>query len=331
MSPRRGEGAARYRVMLYCPDRHLVYDGRTPDEAGVGGGITARVRMARALRRLGHRVTMVVNCSRPRRIDGVDYVPLDGVARLSGDVVILTTSGGGLDLTPALALEAQARLRIVWVHGPDRPAGFEALGAEAVYAVSNFIGRIVRLEWGVAGERLFVAYNGYDEASFARAEKRKPRRDPHRLVYFSHPSKGLAAAIGVLRRLRARDLRFALHVFGGPGLWGGTGDGPDPEDGLVDHGLVGQTRLAEELLRSAFSIHLQTRREPGALAIPDALRAGCVLLGSPVGCYPEVIRDGVNGFLVPGDADDDSTQARAAERVLTLAANPPMMDSIRRT
>ncbi len=51
MSPPRAEGGRRYRVVIYCPDRHIVYDGRTPDEIGVGGGITARVRMARALAR----------------------------------------------------------------------------------------------------------------------------------------------------------------------------------------------------------------------------------------------------------------------------------------
>ena len=46
--------------------------------------------------------------------------------------------------------------------------------------------------------------------------------------------------------------------------------------------------------------------------IVDALRAGCILIGSPVGCYPEMVRDGQDGFLIPGDAGDEETQQRAA-------------------
>ena len=64
VSEREGEEAkgVKRRVAIFCPDRHILYDGRTPDEVGVGGGITARVRMARALARRGHEVHMIVNC-----------------------------------------------------------------------------------------------------------------------------------------------------------------------------------------------------------------------------------------------------------------------------
>src|SRR3972149_5119638 len=110
-----------YRVTIYCPDRHTLYDGRTPREVGVGGGITARIRMAHALQRRGHRVTMVVNCPRRETFEGVEYVPLDEATRLVGDILILTTSGDRLDLTPALGLRRETSLTIVWVHGPTKP------------------------------------------------------------------------------------------------------------------------------------------------------------------------------------------------------------------
>src|SRR3972149_9550645 len=126
MLPRRADLAGRkLRVVFYCPDRHIVYDGRTPERRGVGGGVTARVRTARALARLGHRVTMVANCPRRRRFDGVDYVPLDEACRLEGDVAVLTTSGGGLDLAPARSLEIEARLGVVWGHGGGEPGGVD--------------------------------------------------------------------------------------------------------------------------------------------------------------------------------------------------------------
>ena len=29
------------KILFYCPDRHILFDARTPDQVGVGGGITA--------------------------------------------------------------------------------------------------------------------------------------------------------------------------------------------------------------------------------------------------------------------------------------------------
>jgi len=245
-------------------------------------------------------------------------------------VAVLTTSGGGLDLAPARSLEIEARLRIVWVHGPEKPGGFDEIRADAVYAVSNFVGDAVRSAWGVPGERLFVVHNGYEEEHFKRAQIWRFRRDPHRLVYFSHPSKGLEAAIGVLRRLRQAEPAFQLIVFGGPELWGEAPGARRDEPGVIDHGLVGQGALALELIRSAFSIHLQTREEPGSLAITEAQRAGCVILASPVGCFPEYVADGEEGFLIPGDPLSPEVQARAARRVLEISRDPEALTRVRR-
>src|SRR5207249_190685 len=83
---------------LYCPDRHLAYDGATPDRVGVGGGVTARIRIAEALARRGHKVCVVCNCPVEVTHAGVRYVPLDDVTRIDAEVLVLHTSGGGLDL-----------------------------------------------------------------------------------------------------------------------------------------------------------------------------------------------------------------------------------------
>jgi glycosyltransferase involved in cell wall biosynthesis len=152
----------------------------------------------------------------------------------------------------------------------------------------------------VPGERLFVVYNGYEEEHFNRAQIWRFRRDPRRLVYFSHPSKGLEAAIGVLRQLRQAEPAFELIVFGGPELWGEAPGARRDEPGVIDHGLVGQAALALELIRSAFSLHLQTREEPGSLAISEAQRRLCDRR-QPRRLLPEYITDGLEGFLIPGD------------------------------
>ena len=310
------------RVVLYCPDRHLTYDGRTTDEVGVGGGVTARVRMARALARLGHDVTQVVNCPRRETIDGVDYCPLDDAGRLEADVAVFNTSGGALDLSPALDLDLAARLRIVWVHGTQPPEGLARMEYDAVYAVSNFLGRIVVDTWGVPAETLFVTYNGYEPSHFAAAEADAPERDPFQLIYYSHPSKGLETALAVLRELRAREPRFHLEVAGGARLWGGVEAVLIHADGVRDHGLLGQRALVPLLLRSTYAIQMQDREEPFGLSVVEAMRAGLVVVASPVGALAELITDGVDGVIVPGDHRRPSVRQAAAEAILGLHADP---------
>ena len=53
-----------YRVVIYCPDRHISYQAATPDKKGVGGGIVARIRLAQHLARQGHQVAVISNVPR---------------------------------------------------------------------------------------------------------------------------------------------------------------------------------------------------------------------------------------------------------------------------
>ncbi|MCJ7676209.1 MAG: glycosyltransferase family 4 protein [Anaerolineales bacterium] len=310
------------RVVLYCPDRHLTYDGRTPDEVGVGGGVTSRVRMARALARLGHDVTQVVNCTRRETIDGVDYRPLDDPGRLQADVAVFNTSGGALDLSPALDLDLAARLRIVWVHGTQPTEGLARMEYDTVYAVSNFLGRIVVDTWEVPAETLFVTYNGYEPSHFAAAEADAPERDPFQLIYFSHPSKGLETTLSILSELRRAEPRFHLEVAGGARLWGGAEAALIQADGVRDHGLLGQRALVPLLLRSTYAIQMQDREEPFGFSVIEAMRAGLVVVASPAGALAELIADGVDGVIVSGDHREPSTRQAAVEAILRLHEDP---------
>ena len=78
-------------------------------------------------------------------------------------------------------------------------------------------------------------------------------------MYFSHPSKGLDAALAVLRILRETESRFKLHIFGGNALWGG-------KDGVISEpGYLPRTRDRKVFDLCAgvnLSLHLQAREEP---------------------------------------------------------------------
>src|SRR5262245_324778 len=109
------------QLTIYCPDRHLQYDGTTPDRHGVGGGITARIRIAAALAARGNSVSVICNCAKPRTVEGVVYTPLNLAPKIQCDVLILHSSGGGLDLTPLRSIMVTARIRVVALSGTELP------------------------------------------------------------------------------------------------------------------------------------------------------------------------------------------------------------------
>ncbi len=319
------------RVTLYCPDYHLSYDGSTPDKQGVGGGVMVRIRLAAALAKLGHQVTMICNCPRAAVFDGVQYLPLAQAKGIDADVLILSSSGGDLDLRPALQLDIKAGLRLIWVHGTPLLKGLHEIPFDFVCTPSNFIRQVAIKEWGVPREKTFVSYHGVDPAFlqgpglFNRGE-----RNLFKLVYASHPSKGLDAALGVLRILRAQEPRFELHIYGGNRLWGGTDQAPAKEDGVFYHGMIGQRELSRELQTSHIALNLQDRLEPFGLSLIEAMASGNIVVASPVGAYSEIVRDGHDGFLIAGNHMAGETWQKVAKMSLALANAPDFSKFIRR-
>jgi glycosyltransferase involved in cell wall biosynthesis len=315
-------------VTIFCPDSHVAYNRATLDKKGLGGGATARVRMAFALARQGHPVRLYINCLREGVECGVETHRFSALKQDRSEVFIASTSGGQLDLTCLKNIETGNALKILLVHGVTRPKGLEGFPFDYVYAPSNFIRRIINSEWDFPKERIFVSHRGVQEQNFRRS--RQATRDPFALIYAGHPSKGLETAIAILRFLRAADQRFHLHVYGGAGLWGGTEENPKPEVGISFHGIIGQRRLSREIQHCSFCINLQHRQEPFGMVVIEAMRAGCIVLASPVGAYPEIITHGQDGFLVPGDPFGEPTRRAAAGLILALVRSPEYAGFLRR-
>jgi len=314
-------------IVIYSPDRHILYDGATPDTKGVGGGLTARIRIAAGLVGRGHRVSVVCNTPRESVTDGVRYRPLDEVQRIDCDVLVMHSSGGAKDLTPLLAMPVQASVRIMVFSGLDMPKGAAELRANAFYACSNFIRSWLTTFPHVAREKIFVTHYGVNE--WNSVGLLSPARDVRRLMYTSHPSKGLDVSRALLRLLRERDQRFTLHVYGGNPLWGGPEEARVTDTGIVDGGMIAQRQLAREYMRSGFALQLQTRQEPFGITVVEAMAAGCIVVASPVGAFTELIRNGETGFLIEGDPADPKTVERAAVLIRSVAENAALMRKVR--
>ncbi|MBM3152839.1 MAG: glycosyltransferase family 4 protein [Chloroflexi bacterium] len=317
-----------YRVAFYSPDSHVCYDIETLDHHGVGGGITARTRMAHALAGLGCDVAFFNNCPEAGMKSGVRYMHYRNASVIKTDVFIASTSGDGQNLGGLSNIQVKARLRLLMVHGLHPPQGIGEFPFDYYYAASEFV-RTRVLGWGIGMDRIFVAPRGVVGSNFALPDGEVPR-DPFSLVYASHPDKGLQAAIEVLKRLRKLDRRYTLHYFGGEALWGGNNLPKEKVDGFQEHGLIGQVELAGHLQECGFSLNLQDIQETFGMTVLESMRGGCIPLASRVGAYPEIVQHGINGFLVEGDHRTPAVHDRAARLVDALVQNPPYAAFIRR-
>lgn len=316
----------KYKIAFYCPDRHIIYNLHTLDKEGVGGGITARIRMAHALAGNGHRVAVYVNCPNDETIAGVRYRHFSEFDDFKSEILIVSTSGGDLDLGSLAGKKVPADLKILMVHGVECPKNIDPQIFDYVYAPSNFIRKTIITHWKIEPRNVFVVHHGV--VRNIRPGKYQ-KRDLFKLVYFGHPSKGLDPAIQVLRLIRKSDPRYSLHVFGGSRLWGEPEQPVQKEPGVFYHGQVGQKELAHRLQEMSFSLNLQTREEPYGMVIDESMHAGCIVLARPVGAYPELVCDGYNGFLVPGVEMDSKTWEFATGLILQLMQTPGHMEYIR--
>ncbi len=319
---------ANYSVCIYCPDSHLVYDITSLEKHGVGGGVTSRIRIAHELARQGNQVTLYNNCPKEGNLRGVTYRHHTKFDLVKTDIFIASSSGGNFDLGEINSTNINARLKILLVHGIRLPANVHIEDFDFLYFPSNFSRQqILNSIPGLDVGRIFVARRGVEEGYFHSFSKNGRNTDS--LVFVGHPAKGLESAISILQTLQAQGYKYSLEIYGGNELWGGQKEAIPLIRGVIDHGMVGQKILAKRLQKMDIALHLQSIEEAGGPGINESLRAGCIVFASAVGMFPEIIQNGFNGFIIPGEHTDPNVRLKVVDMIRFLRLNPEYVDFIR--
>jgi glycosyltransferase involved in cell wall biosynthesis len=206
---------------------------------------------------------------------------------------------------------------VVTAHGSDayewawRRPGLRRAAAEAaryagcMVAVSDYIRKHVLK---LADRAVDVVYNGADEAVFRPADRGTARdelglpRDRLVIAFAGRASRATGAFDLVEAAARLADLRPIVLLAGAP-------PGPELRDAIAAKrvdvralGSISHARLARALAAcDAFA--LPSYHEGLPAVICEAMLSGRAIVATGVGGIPEVIEDGVSGFLVtPGDA-----------------------------
>jgi glycosyltransferase involved in cell wall biosynthesis len=196
----------------------------------------------------------------------------------------------------------------------------ECVAADLVVCLSSFA-RKVLVDQGVPAEKMVVippALLGTpapDQAIARRTERLEVLfvgNDPMR--------KGLPDLVEAARLLDSR--RFRFRAIGVSDL---TAHGREQTQRWVEIvGSMPRTEMLRQYLQ-ADVLAFPTVSETFGIVILEAMRAAMVVITTSHGGGPDVIRDGIDGFLVPIHSPE-----AIAERLERLAANPRLREEMGR-
>jgi len=198
---------------------------------------------------------------------------------------------------------------------------FSILQSDGLSAVSQFLKDETVRRFSVPAERIDVIPNFVDTEVWRRDREpcHRSKLAPADKKIVMHVSnfrevKRVQDVVEVFAKMRRQvDARLVL-----------VGEGPDRPRALkqaADLGLgedvlyLGRHASVEELLACADLFLLPSASESFGLAALEAMSCGTPVIASNAGGLPEVVEDGVSGFLLPVGATDQ--MAEAGVRVLT--------------
>lgn len=250
-------GDAPLEILMAHPGG-LAIQGDDPVELSLGGSETAVVSMARALSRLGHRVSVYCVTGEPHECGGVEYLPaaqLETVrAGRESDLLI------AVRFSDVLRTPVAARMYGLWYHDMPTPQNLPSM--RPVLARATFSLFLSRFHLGAyeshfpgLARHAMVTTNGIDFEALDAVRAEAPRDGSRpRFLYASRPERGLAVLLAEIwprlkHRLPEAELLISTYSLGGLMV-------PPP---LQEH-----YRLCDELIRRADGVHKigpLTRRE----------------------------------------------------------------------
>lgn len=201
-----------------------------------------------------------------------------------------------------------------------RRVGWLLQRADAVTAISNGLKQAGIALYGGLAERIQVIPNGVEEFWFEQ-EPACPSQNGNYVLYVGrlHPVKGVDVLLRSWQRVVRRVDGLELWV---------VGDGPEEGNlrALADSlGIAGNVRFIgavtdrerlRSLYRGARVVVVPSRSEGLGNVLLEAGACGALRIASAIGGIPEIIEDGLTGFLAP--KEDVCALAERIEQVLSL-------------
>lgn len=207
-------------------------------------------------------------------------------------------------------------------------------GARRLIAAATFIGETMRETFRIPGDRIDVIGEAVDTDEFTPGDGGDFRRE-----FDIPPDAPLFGIVAMMRgekghitfldaaRLVLNHLPTARFVVVGDAAASSSvkrriqeivaTQFPDFSTPPVT--LTGFRHDIPRIMRALDALVVPSHKEAQSMVIPQAFATGKPVIGSRVGGIPELLQDGINGFLVAPNQPD-----QLADRMLQLATNPEL-------
>ena len=171
-------------------------------------------------------------------------------------------------------------------------------------AISDFVKKTIEEQLQVPSEKIIVLHNGVPVSKF-RVERKEFGEDV-RIIYVGRVEyiKGIHTIISAIHEVKEQ---FPLKFFVvGDGSYRPTLEKMVEHYQLQDYvRFCGATLDVPRYLSDAdIFIHVPVCEEGFGITVVEAMAAGCVCVCGAKGGIPEIIHDGIDGFLVPTDTNE---------------------------
>jgi glycosyltransferase involved in cell wall biosynthesis len=178
--------------------------------------------------------------------------------------------------------------------------------ARGIVTMSNAVSMSLTSQYGVDPADVLVLWPGVDVETWAPLETRPPG-DERRILFVGaeFERKGGRLLLRWVNETARRDFRVDVV----------TQEPVDPTPRVTVHnGFAPNQPGLVALIRQADLLVLPTRADMSPWVIAEAKAAGTAVISTTVGAIPELVRDGVDGWLV--DPDDYTCLAGRLEEAL---------------
>jgi glycosyltransferase involved in cell wall biosynthesis len=225
--------------------------------------------------------------------------------RRAGDFDLIHNNFDWKPLTYALGTKAPPM--VTTIHGFSSPpilAAYYAAAARSFYCSISDSDRDPGLDY------LATTYNGIDPSAFTFVD-----RPGDYLVFLGrfHPEKGTHLAIEIAKRA---GVRLKIAAIPQDDAYFRELVEPHIDSDRVQFLGSVEREARNELLGGALAlIHMTTRPERFGLTMIEAMACGTPILGARMGSIPEIVVDGVTGFL----CDDVASAVARVPQLASLA------------
>jgi glycosyltransferase involved in cell wall biosynthesis len=181
---------------------------------------------------------------------------------------------------------------------------------ENIIAVSENARLFYSKKWGVSDKKIITVYNGIDLSTFnllsekEKLEKRKSLNLPSEAIVFTtvavlREPKGIQYMLNALPEIIKRFQNFCYLIVG-DGEYAQPLKNLSNSLGLENHVIfTGQRSDINDILSSSDAFVLPSLTEALPTVLIEAMASQKAIIASNVGGIPEMVADGVSGFIVP--------------------------------